>query len=170
MLQTLYSRVLNHAVKSNDGYLPRAKVLLSYIYIYTYIQRETEKEREGERERIFLLRLIYHLAHENKIHKGLAWKTLEVAWRHNHLTSIKRELLLGFIVSSPLNQLMTEQCLSMHSIWDFTAAVYKWNFHDKQLYSVSLYIWKWEWSLKALLGRSTKEDKKYFRLFSPEAL
>lgn len=33
MLQTLCSTVLNHAVKSNDGYFPRAKVFLSYIYI-----------------------------------------------------------------------------------------------------------------------------------------
>jgi len=28
---------------------------------------------------------------------------------------------------------MTEQPLSVLSIWDFTAAVYKWDFHDKQL-------------------------------------
>lgn len=65
---------------------------------------------------------------------------------------------------------MTEQPPSTLSIWDFTAAVYEWDFHNKQLYSVSLYIWKREWSLKALLGRRINEDKEYFRLFPPGAL
>lgn len=45
----------------------------------------------------------------------------------------QREFQLGFIVNSPLDWLMTEQPLSTLSIWDFTAAVYKWDFHDKQL-------------------------------------
>lgn len=82
---------------------------------------------------ISLLKLIYYLACENKIHKGLAWQTAEVVWRHNHHTPVKRELQLGFIVNSPLDWLMTEQPPSTLSIWDFTAAVYKWDFHDKQL-------------------------------------
>lgn len=83
---------------------------------------------------ISLLRLIYYLACENEIHKGLAGQALEVVWRHNHHTPVKRELQLGFIVNSPLDWLMTEQPPSTLSIWDFTAAVYKWDFHDKQLY------------------------------------
>lgn len=82
---------------------------------------------------ISLLRLIYYLACENKIHKGLAWQTPEAVWRYNHHTPVKRELQLGFIVSSPLDTLMTELPPSTLSIWDFTATVYKWDFHDKQL-------------------------------------
>lgn len=78
------------------------------------------------------LRLIYYLVCENKLCKGLAWQAPEVVWRHNHHTPVKRELQLGFIVSSPLDWLMTVQPPSRLSIWDFTAAVYKWDFHDKQ--------------------------------------
>lgn len=115
----LCTEILNQTLKSNDGYSPRAKVFLSYISISVSIS---------------LLRLIYYLACENKIHKGLAGQALEVVWRHKHHTPVKRELQLGFIVNSPLDWLMTEQPPSTLSIWDFTAAVYKWDFHDKQLY------------------------------------
>lgn len=118
-LQMLCTAILNQTLKSNDGYFPTAKVFLSYISISVSIS---------------LLRLIYYLACENKIHKGLAGQALEVVWRHNHHTPVKRELQLGFIVNSPLDWLMTEQPPSTLSIWDFTAAVYKWDFHDKQLY------------------------------------
>lgn len=118
-LQMLCTEILNQTLKSNDGYFPRAKVFLSYISISVSIS---------------LLRLIYYLACENKIHKGLAGQALKVVWRHKHHTPVKRELQLGFIVNSPLDWLMTEQPPSTLSIWGFTAAVYKWDFHDKQLY------------------------------------
>lgn len=156
-LQMLCTEILSQTLKSNDGYFPRAKVFLSYIYISISVS-------------ISLLRLIYYLACENKIHKGLAGQALEVVWRHNHHTPVKRELQLGFIVNSPLDWLMAEQPPCTLSIWDFTAAVYKWDFHDKQLYIRFPCISERENDLLRLCWEEVLMKTKHFRLFSPGAL
>lgn len=62
-LEMLCTEILKQTLKSNDGYFPGAKVFLSYISLSVSIS---------------LLRLIYYLACENKIHKGLAGQALEV--------------------------------------------------------------------------------------------